>query len=45
MESTLYDHRRSGEGKPHEEEVGRRQTIEATVEEIGTLKVTFVAKE
>ena len=41
MKSTLYDHRRSGEDEPHEEEVGRQQTIE----EMGILKVTVVAKE
>ena len=44
--STLDDHRRKGEDEPpEEEEVDSRQTIEAIIEEIGTLKVTVVAKE
>ncbi len=39
--STLDDHHRKGEDEPHEEEeVDSRQTIEAIIEEIGTLKVT-----
>ncbi len=44
--SPLNDHYLLGEDAPHEdlEQVGRQQAIEATVEGIGTLKVSIVAK-
>ena len=42
----MNDHYLLGEDAPHEdlEQVGRQQAIEATVEGIGTLKVSIVAK-
>jgi len=46
IKSTLDGHHRTGEDEPpEEEEVDRQQTLEAPVEEIGTFKVTVVAKE